>query len=124
MKKTITIIFLMFACFQFAQAQNNTAKYKSVNFYKNGVTEYIDIVSTGDCSHQVDIYYFTSKNPQKIKLDIKQYTLDCYAFSECTSTFRVNFPNEEFIYKLTQGVMFLSSEDGSGKTQHFEFMMN
>jgi hypothetical protein len=113
----------MLACIQVAQAQSDTSKYKSVNFYGNGVTEYIYFVHTGQCTHEVEIYYFTSKNPQKIQLNIKQFTLDCYQFSECTSTFRVNFPNQQAVYKLTKGLMYLSSQDASGKVQEYQYIM-
>lgn len=120
--RKLMLTLLMLACLQVAQAQNHTQKYKSVNFYGNGVTEHIHIVKVGQCWNDVEIYYFTSKNPTKIQLNIRQYTIDCIQFSECTSTFRVNFPNDQAVYKLTMGIMYLSSQDASGKLQEYEYV--
>lgn len=123
-KILLLLVCVFFTQLAYTQKQTNVSKYKSENHYGNGVIEYIHIHSSSNCHdmENLKIYYFTSKNPQKILLEVKQMTIDCIPFSECLTYYKVNFPNQTKTYKLNQGVMHLSCED-NGKLQPYEFIM-
>ena len=64
--------------------------WKSVNFYGNGVTEYLYEIDGGR-----EYYYFTSRSPKKIKLiiiDVQYYDQD--------TILSLKFPGRLEIYKL------------------------
>ncbi len=123
MKKLLFLLFFL-ACTHLAYAQTYTNKYRSVNFYKNGVTEYLEIKTlASSCNYlEAEIYYFTSKNPQKIRLRISRVVTDCVPFSECISSVHVTFPNENDTYILTLSIMALSCRNPNGQDQPFEYL--
>ena len=89
--------------------------WKSVNFYDNGVTEYIYEINGGR-----EFYYFTSRSPKKIKLiiiNVQNYESD--------TIYSVKFPGKLDIYKIirtynTKGNFLICITQDSNVPQKFE----
>ena len=89
--------------------------WKSVNFYDNGVTEYLYEINGGR-----EFYYFTSRSPKKIKLiiiNVQNYESD--------TIYSVKFPGKLDIYKIirtynTKGNFLICITQDSNVPQKFE----
>ncbi len=121
MKKILFLSLLMF-CVTNLSAQN-TSKYKSENYYGNGVTEYIHLYTPQSSKglSGLEVYYFSSQNPNKIKLKVIKLTegqsgLDLYYKIE------VSFPNDTAIYTLVNPMGSLNCIDPKGKQQDYELI--
>jgi len=89
--------------------------WKSVNFYGNGVTEYLYEIDGGR-----EYYYFTSRSPKKIKLII----IDVQYFDNDT-VLSLKFPGKIEIYKLirtfsTRGIFLTCINQDTSVPQKYE----
>lgn len=98
--------------------------YKSHNFYGNGVTEYLYVYSGGMMPpNQYEVYYSTSKNTEKIRLQVKavnKVNEDMHYILGID----VTFPNDNKIYKLVFGLGYTQCVDDTGKVQNYEPISN
>lgn len=112
MKKFIFV----FAFILLGLGANAQTTFKSHNFYGNGVTEYIEYYyrDGGGVSVSDEVYYYTSKNAQKIKMNITSAT-EAVVGMEGMISYQVTFPNEEKVYRLTiaAGGLTCTNPDGS-----------
>lgn len=108
------------------KTQGNINRYKSYNFYGNGVTEYLYIYTDFKIDigkERYEIYYATSKNTEKILLQVKAVTKVNEDMHYILSI-DVTFPNDNKIYKIVFGAGWLHCLDASGKKQDYEPIWN
>lgn len=108
------------------EKQGDVNRYKSHNFYGNGVTEYLYVYSgfkLGVGKDAMEIYYATSTKPEKIELQIQSIQEERSGM-EGVMYIKVNFPNNTQTYTLVFGVGYLNCIDSSGKKQAYEPIWN
>lgn len=94
--------------------------FKSHNFYGNDVTEYIEYYfrDGGGVSISDEIYYYTSKNSQKIKMSIISAT-EAVVGMEGAIIYQVTFPNQQEVYTLTIAAGGLECKNPDGSLQGY-----
>jgi hypothetical protein len=110
----------------FGEKKGGVNRYKSYNFYGNGVTEYLYICSgfkLGVGKDAMEIYYSTSAKPEKILLQVKAVNKVNEDMHYILSI-DVTFPNDNKIHKIVFGVGWLHCIDASGKKQDYEPIWN
>lgn len=110
----------------FGEKKGGVNRYKSHNFYGNGVTEYLHICSgfkLGVGKDAMEIYYSTSAKPEKIELQIQSIREERSGM-EGVMYIKVNFPNDTQTYTLVFGVGYLNCIDASDKKQDYEPIWN
>lgn len=98
-KKLFPLLFIGALCFATNSAQAQwTNKYKSYNFYGNGVTEYIIAQSAGG-NAAAQYWYYTSSNARRIKLVVIS-TKTVTSGMEGATLVDVKFPGGKVVYTL------------------------
>lgn len=106
----------------FGEPKGTIYRYKSYNFYGNGVTEYLYVYTDfklGVGKERYEVYYATSKNTEKIRLQVKavnKVTEDMHYILGID----VTFPNDNKIYKLALGAGYAQCLDDTGKSQEYQ----
>jgi len=122
-KKLFSLLFIGALCFAANSAQAQwTNKYKSYNFYGNGVTEYIIAQSAGG-NAAAQYWYYTSSNAQRIKLVVIS-TKTVTSGMEGSTIVKVKFPSGKVVYTLEfiAGGMYCLAP--GGKKQAYDYMPN
>ncbi len=99
-------------------------KWYSKNFYGNGETEYLDQISYtkegNDKVYFTDFYYYSSKNPQKIQLQIHSEQ-NFKEGMEGRTEYTVSSTNQKSTYLIITRPGYLGCQNPDGKIQEFVY---
>lgn len=123
MKKYFFLSLLLLFCCSLNLSAQSPIKFKSENFYGNSITEYIHlyIPQYSKGLPGLEVYYFTSQNPNKIRLNVIKVT-EGQSGNDVIYKIDVSFPNDTAIYSLVHGMASLNCIDPNGKKQEYELI--